>query len=182
MWIFTSEEFEISFWNKTFRGGFLNVIVHATVQQRYRLTSRFQSISYVMREKDWKAQSFHPPGPSPHSPAPRGWKISYSHAPASDISSSFVSASEIPENYTGMPNFSTRFRHPFEYGEEGWKISLVKIILQETIIFADMKVCILRKLNLFSMLLQYDQKRWLTVFIYVKHSKTIFVTIDLKFH
>lgn len=62
------------FWNKT-SGGFFNVVVHATVYQWYRLTSRFQSISYVMREKDSKAQSFHPPGPFPIHRAHGGGKF-----------------------------------------------------------------------------------------------------------
>lgn len=101
------------FWNKT-SGGFFNVVVHATVYQRYRLTSRFQSISYVMREKDSKAQSFHPPGPFPIHRAHGGGKFLIVTL-LSDISSSFVSASEIPGNYRGLPNFSTRFPHPFEY-------------------------------------------------------------------
>lgn len=95
--------------SKLFNRAIASSFARQRSSKRYRLTCRFQSISYVMRERDSEAAnfnlgSFHVPGPGsfPHSPSVRCWKISYSLAqrPELNISDSFVSMHEISRNYT----------------------------------------------------------------------------------
>lgn len=147
---FTSKEFELAFWNKT-SGGFFNVVVHATVYQRYRLTSRFQSISYVMREKDSKAQSFHPPGPFPIHRAHGGGKFLIVTLLRPTFQVALSPRAKFREIIGGCPTF----RHGFLIGIYArWKIFLAKIIFirvnSNIIVFRDDYLCNMKKKCIFT--------------------------------